>query len=326
MELPIFDGDEAISWLFRAERYFSLNRMKETEKLEVVAVCMEGRALNWLQWLETRMVVQSWSEFKRKFLRQLHQSQQGNNYKMLMALKQEGTVVEYREEFEQFSAPLKDALEEMLIGAYQNGLKEEVRTELRMIKAQSLLEPNRNAEMNRTEGKKASSSTASTRRSKVRWLTPEEVAEKRRLGECFTCDEKSSTQKEKRRKPVALYGHMVKGRGMCKEVQVEIQGTMVKKIFYLFDLGGVNMIMGIEWLESSGEVRVNWRQLTMKYREGDTLVCLKGDASLAKTEVSYRAVLKSVSRGGQGFVLELGKVEAQAEAESEKPKIFSDIQ
>ncbi|KAF7812607.1 5-formyltetrahydrofolate cyclo-ligase-like protein [Senna tora] len=259
LELPIFDGEEAIRWLFRVERYFSLNHMQDEEKLEAeaeaVAVCMEGKALNWLQWLETRMTTQSWNEFKKELLRRFHQSQQGNNYEMLMAHKQVGTVDEYRERFELLLAPLKDALEEMLIGAYQNGLKEDIRAELRMVKAQSLLEvmdlshkieernrvfaklreeqeknkvikviqnsttkwaparPNLSKPMTQSEAsgksgnvsqlsqsteskhsdeKKGTSNTASTTKSKVRRLKAEEVAEKRRKGECFTCDEKYS--------------------------------------------------------------------------------------------------------------------------------------
>ncbi|KAF7802175.1 uncharacterized protein G2W53_041286 [Senna tora] len=46
---------------FRADRggrnmeyYFSLNHMKDGDKLKAVAVCMEGKALNYLQRLEMR--------------------------------------------------------------------------------------------------------------------------------------------------------------------------------------------------------------------------------------------------------------------------------
>ncbi|KAF7802185.1 Retrovirus-related Pol polyprotein from transposon 17.6 [Senna tora] len=59
------------------------------------------------QQLETRMTIQTWG----------------------------GSVVEYREKLELISAPLKDASEEMLIGAYQKGLKEDIQAELRMDKA-----------------------------------------------------------------------------------------------------------------------------------------------------------------------------------------------
>ncbi|KAF7842448.1 Retrotransposable element Tf2 [Senna tora] len=451
LELPIFDG-EAIGWLFRVERYFSLNHMNEGEKLEAVAVCMEGKALNWLQWLETRMTIQSWGEFKKELLRRFHQSQQGNNYEVLMALKQEGSMAEYREKFELISAPLKDTPEEMLLGAYQNGLKEDIRAELRMVKAHSLLEvmdmsykveernrvlaklreeqdkaskaikvfqstkwtttrPNfskpttqtesnaSNAKTNgatnvscntknRSSTEKKTVSTSSTGRSKYRRLTDEEIARKRALGECFTCDEKYSPthkcknkhlhvlilsssleegeeddeiQKEGEELTGSLMslsmnsivgitggrtmklvgkikgeevlimidsgashnfistslvdkmslpkvkmssytvtvrdGHSVKSEGRCKKLKVELQGTTLMQDFYLFDLGEVDLILGMEWLKSLGEVSVNWKQLSIKYKLGGEMVSLK-------------AVMRSIKKGGQGFLIELGTMEA----------------
>ncbi|KAF7825235.1 TMV resistance protein N [Senna tora] len=263
-----------------------------------------------------------------------------------------------------------------------NSCKTPAQTEMSS-KLNSTTQPNRGTESKRTEEKKASSSTASTGRSKVRRLTPEEVAEKRRLGECFTCDEKYSLAHKCKNKQLNILimscpiedgedeilleefdakgeredahsgdgalmallmnsiaglmggrtmkvsgnlkgekililiesgashnfissslvsklqlpirgttsysvtvgdGHKVEGSGMCKAVRVEVQGIEIEQNFYPFDLGGVDMILGITWLESLMEVNVNWRLLTMKYHVGEALVCLKGDASLAKTE------------------------------------------
>ncbi|KAF7811943.1 Retrotransposable element Tf2 [Senna tora] len=199
LELPIFDGDEGIGWLFKVEHYFTLNKLSDDEKLEAS---------------------------KRELLRRFHQAQRGNGYEMLMALKQEESIAEFREKFDLLFAPLKNALEEMLIGAYQNGLKEEIRAELRMVKAQTLLEvvdlahqiEERNmvlAKIKEEQDKASkafkffqststkwtpsrpnvptlpSPSTHSAKmQGKYRKLTDEELARKRRLGECFTCDEK----------------------------------------------------------------------------------------------------------------------------------------
>ncbi|KAF7807918.1 putative mitochondrial protein [Senna tora] len=55
-------------------------------------------------------------------------------------------------------------------------------------------------------------------------------------------------------------------------------------------------------------------------------MCKEGDASLAKTEVSYRTALKSISKGGQGFLLELGKIEASTEVGNEKSEVSGKVQ
>ncbi|KAF7802354.1 Retrotransposable element Tf2 [Senna tora] len=478
LELPLFDGDDAVGWLFRVERYFSINRMKDEDKLEAMAVCLEGRALNWLQWIETREEMKTWPKFKTELLRRFHQSQLGNGYEMLMALKQIGSVAEYREKFELLSAPLKDAPEDMLIGVFLNGLKEDVRAELRMSRAQNLLEvldlahkvedrnnvlaklkedqekanraskvfpgpkwnpikpsfskpfsfasegPKTTASDNasssnsrKTESKdgeaRSSNSSMLTNKSRYRKLSDEEIARKRRLGECFTCDEKwgpthkcknkqlhllilSGTleedeaeelgieievQKEEEERTGALMslslnsivgitggrtmkllgtiqgkrvlimidsgashnfissslvtqlslprentsiyevtvgdGHVVKGQGICKGLKVEMQGAEIKQNFYLFNLGEVDVILGIEWLESLGEVSVNWRLLTMRYKVNEKEIALKGDASLARTEVAFKTVMKSIRKGGQGFLIELGRMEGQTVEEEE---------
>ncbi|KAF7838717.1 Retrovirus-related Pol polyprotein from transposon 17.6 [Senna tora] len=110
-------------------------------------------------------------------------------------------------------------------------------------------------------------------------------------------------------------GHVAKGQGICRGLKVEMQGAEIKQNFYLFNLGEVDVILGIEWLESLGEVNVNWRLLTMRYRNNEKEITLKGDASLARTEVAFKTVMKSIRKGGQGFLIELGRMEGQTERE-----------
>lgn len=45
--MPIFEGTDPDGWVFRVERYFSINRLSEEEKVEVTAVCFDGEALAW---------------------------------------------------------------------------------------------------------------------------------------------------------------------------------------------------------------------------------------------------------------------------------------
>lgn len=66
LEIPLFTCENPIGWLFKLERYFSINAIEEPDKLEVAVVCLEDKALNWFQWLEVRNPVKSWSDFKRQ--------------------------------------------------------------------------------------------------------------------------------------------------------------------------------------------------------------------------------------------------------------------
>ena len=45
-------------------------------------------------------------------------------------------------------------------------------------------------------------------------------------------------------------------------IDMEMQGLKIQQDFDVFDLGGV--VLGMEWLASLGEVRANFRELTLK--------------------------------------------------------------
>ena len=47
VEMSIFSGGDPYSWLFRAERYFQIHKLTESEKMTVSTISFEGAALNW---------------------------------------------------------------------------------------------------------------------------------------------------------------------------------------------------------------------------------------------------------------------------------------
>lgn len=57
----------------------------------------------------------------------------------------------------------------------------------------------------------------------------------------------------------------VKGVGRCDSVELQFQGMIVKLNFFLFELGSIDIILGIDWLYRLGEMKVNWRLQTMTF-------------------------------------------------------------
>ena len=47
LEMPLFDGLNSDGWIMKAERYFSVNRLSNEEKLEAAILAFEGDALLW---------------------------------------------------------------------------------------------------------------------------------------------------------------------------------------------------------------------------------------------------------------------------------------
>lgn len=50
--------------------------------------------------------------------------------------------------------------------------------------------------------------------------------------------------------------------------------------------------MGVAWLASLGEVKINWKNLTMSCGQGEREVLIKGDPTLTKKVVTPEALLK----------------------------------
>lgn len=71
--------------------------------------------------------------------------------------------------------------------------------------------------------------------------------------------------------------------------------------FLLLELGGVDVIMGVQWLHTLGVTEVDWRTLTMKFvQEGKTIVLI-GDSSLQKLQASLKWMMKTWEVGDQGI-------------------------
>ncbi|WVZ00664.1 hypothetical protein V8G54_026733 [Vigna mungo] len=99
-----------------------------------------------------------------------------------------------------------------------------------------------------------------------------------------------------------------------EQVTLELGDAKLVERFYLFELGGVEVILGVEWLEKMGEVMVDWAKLTMVYRQEGEEMTVKGDPTFKRKVVGPRALLKIDRVEAWFMVWELGSMEAQNNA------------
>ncbi|KAK4280771.1 hypothetical protein QN277_012349 [Acacia crassicarpa] len=472
LELPLFDGEDPLGWIFRVERYFAVCGVSHQDKMDTAVVGLEGKAVTWFQWLEARTPVKSWPELKTEIIERFHCKQAGDEYEQLMALRQTGSVTEFREQFELISAPLENASEDVLIGAFMNGLNEEVRCDVKLMHPQGLkqlmnyagevegwnqvrermkerregkiirsstgtkwVDPKltlpkfstweyqkttRNqsvskptAGLKETEGSKGTpprtNSSSSSQHSGVvsnytrRRLPESEINRRRELGLCFRCEEKYGPNHKCKNKQLRiimmeegeevgpdtdeeaqeasddrdremasmeisistavgltgsqtlklgghLYGEKVSvlidcgathnfiatrlierlkiptrsvkpyamtlGGGrrtisnvQCPNVQLNVQGLKIQQDLYPFDLGNMDVVLGVEWLGSLGKTRMNWRQLYMKIRVHGQWKKLVGDPTLSHSHASFKSIKKTIREVGNGYLLEIGVLE-----------------
>lgn len=63
--------------------------------------------------------------------------------------------------------------------------------------------------------------------------------------------------------------------------------------FLPLDLVGVDVVLGMQWLHTLGETRVDWTTLTIRIENGHEIITLKGDPSLTKTKVSLKRMMRT---------------------------------
>ncbi|XP_022154744.1 uncharacterized protein LOC111021922 [Momordica charantia] len=114
VEMPVFTGDDPNSWLFRAERYFEINHLSEEEKMTVTIISFEGAAMKWYCWSENRQPFADWNNLKTRMFERFSDSKDQNLLSRFLSIKKEGTVTEYRQTFEAWSASLPDIAEDVM--------------------------------------------------------------------------------------------------------------------------------------------------------------------------------------------------------------------
>ncbi|PHT74656.1 hypothetical protein T459_21933 [Capsicum annuum] len=89
---------------------------------------------------------------------------------------------------------------------------------------------------------------------------------------------------------------------------MDAQGIQINQQYFLFELKGTDLVLGMEWLVTLGEMRVNWKLQIMKFNDAGRSVFLRGDPAMVRTVVSLKSMTKLLKKRNQGFFVELNQV------------------
>ncbi|GKC57985.1 hypothetical protein Tco_1085583 [Tanacetum coccineum] len=89
--------------------------------------------------------------------------------------------------------------------------------------------------------------------------------------------------------------------GMCKGVVISLPGMQLIEDFLPLELRSTDVILEIKWLQTLGDVNVNWKLLTMTFTGDRGKVTLVGDHRLCRSKVSFKAAARSLQIKGEGF-------------------------
>ncbi|GKB22208.1 putative mitochondrial protein [Tanacetum coccineum] len=216
-------------------------------------------------------------KIQKETVNQFQQSQQGDRVKQFLSINQVGTTREYVALFEK----LAGISEEVMEATFIKGLKTDLRVTVRVMK---------------TEGLSHAIELAISIKDNQSVSVVDDLS-----GQFFKRLTKADCYKRSMKGP-PVWGILDQSRSW----RILDQNS---RAFLGETVGSTDMILGIKWLETLGDMSVNYKKLTMSYGEGTYRVMIQGDPSLCKTMVSFKSFIRSLRHEQDGVMIEVKRLE-----------------
>ena len=93
--------------------------------------------------------------------------------------------------------------------------------------------------------------------------------------------------------------------GSCQDILVFIQGGRFTTQAYILQLGGCDMVLGIQWLSSLGPIMWDFSSLKMEFNQGEKRILIQG-MGLESSEVDCSpSFVQELKRAEMGLVLQI---------------------
>lgn len=95
-------------------------------------------------------------------------------------------------------------------------------------------------------------------------------------------------------------GSKCSSQGICKALAVKVGKHTIVVDAYVLDLGGVDLILGVDWLETCGKTTMDWKRKTLSFEENGCVITLKGYHIKDKFHTpSLQGILQSAAAEGE---------------------------
>lgn len=114
-------------------------------------------------------------------------------------------------------------------------------------------------------------------------------------------------------------GRREKVGGFCPAVPVDFNSVQITVDCYVFPLGDVDLVLGVSWLQTLGDIKLNWRNMTMEFGCEGKNILMKGDCSLFQDPLTFKS-LDRISPLVEGMILWQSVLEGSKFVEGEVSK------
>jgi len=140
LDFSRFTGDDAMTWLYKAEKFFTLYNTSDEKKVAIASIHFEEKVLPWFQLLEKAHQVPDWLSLSTAIQIQFGPSQFDNPRSDLFKLKQSSTVADYYASFTELANQSYGLDDSVFLDCFIDGLIPELKHEVISRAPHSLLQ------------------------------------------------------------------------------------------------------------------------------------------------------------------------------------------
>ncbi|KAL8153338.1 hypothetical protein V2J09_011098 [Rumex salicifolius] len=139
VEFPEFDGEDVLTWVSKAEQYFSIQATRPVDRVTTAMVSLNGSALNWIRWLSQQRPYFAWEDLKMELVKRYMGIDASNRFEHLSSIKQTGSVDEFVNELIACASHTHGLGNDQLLGYFLAGMKPEIRVDLQSFEAHEFM-------------------------------------------------------------------------------------------------------------------------------------------------------------------------------------------
>jgi hypothetical protein len=117
-------------------------------------------------------------------------------------------------------------------------------------------------------------------------------------------------------------GGTINCSGKCNKINLTMGEYVMNSPMIAIPMGGVDVVLGIQWLQSLGTVAFNFQELFMKFSLEGKEIELRGITGKPGKVISSNGMKKLLKKGNQGVIAQLCSLDVQ----TSKPSIPLDLQ
>ena len=118
------------------------------------------------------------------------------------------------------------------------------------------------------------------------------------------------------------YGGTINFSGKCHKITLNMGEYVLNSLIIAITMGGVDVVLGVQWFQSLGTVAFNFLELFMKFSLDGNEFELRGIIEKLSMVISSHGITKIIKKGHKGVTTQLCSLDVQ----TSKSSISTDLQ